>query len=87
MTVIKHYCDKCGEQITDGDRTHLVMKTGPQRHQRPTVDLCGECAPLVWALIDHRPEDVTAPSPRARVARDVSPRASSAPAAAPNGAA
>jgi hypothetical protein len=64
LTETKHYCDKCGEIILAG-RTNYRAKCGPDRFRRPEFDLCPDCLPALFELLDTRPEDCTAPTPRA----------------------
>lgn len=66
MVETRVFCDKCSERITQ-ERTLLAVKAGPQRLQRPTVDLCSACLTEFTGWLDGRP-DGTAPTPRASVA-------------------
>lgn len=70
MVETKVYCDACSERITE-DRSLLKVVTGPERLKRPTIDLCTSCLSRVVELIDARPENCTAPTPRASVAARV----------------
>ncbi len=67
MTEIRHFCDKCGERITE-DRTLFLVKCGPERSKRPEIELCSTCLSSVVALIDDRTAGCTAPTPRASAA-------------------
>ena len=74
MTVVKHYCDVCSEQITS-ERTLLLMKSGPERLKRPEIELCTACLPKLTKLLDTTVAGDTQPTPRANKAARVAARA------------
>jgi hypothetical protein len=43
----------------------MVLKCGPQRLQRPSIDLCFDCMAEFTGWLDARKNGSTAPTPRA----------------------
>jgi hypothetical protein len=51
VTITKHYCDACGDQIRS-DRTLLQVVAGPEWLRHREFNLCPTCLPRLVAMLD-----------------------------------